>query len=71
MPDSKTVSKNASKLISVDKTNILAALDHLREDVPGLENGLIQIWTERCPNEPIWKQICYSFGKVYLGSKIA
>ena len=47
---------------------------HLRwiwEGVLGLENGLIYIWTERCPNEAIWKQICNSFGKVYLGSKMA
>ena len=25
----------------------------------GFENGLIQIWTERCPNEAIWKQVCH------------
>ena len=39
--------------------------------VHGFENGLIQIWTERCPNEAIWKQIGHSFGKVHLGSKVA
>ena len=35
-----------------------------------LENCLIQIRTERCPNEAIWKQICHSFWKVYLSSKL-
>ena len=29
------------------------------------------IWTRRCPNHVIWKQIGYSFGKVHLGSKVA
>ena len=42
----------------------------LSKGVPGLESGLIQIWTERCPNEGVWKQIWYSFGNVYLGSTI-
>ena len=29
------------------------------------------IWTRRCTNHAIWKQIGYSFGKVHLGSKVA
>ena len=33
------------------------------------EHGLIQIWTERCPNEAIWKQTCNGFGKLYPDSK--
>ena len=36
----------------------------------GFENGLMQIRTERCPNEAISKQICHNFGRVYLGSKL-
>ena len=39
--------------------------------VSGFENGLIKIWTKRCPNEAIWEQICNGFGKVYLGLKMA
>ena len=33
----------------------------LWDGVSGFENGLIQIRTERCPNEAIWKQICNGF----------
>ena len=57
-----------SNALSLDAC--LSKCVQLWECVPGFENCLIQIWTERCPTEAIWKQICYSFEEVLLGSKM-
>ena len=32
---------------------------------PRFESSLIRVWTERCPNEAIWKRICCGFVQVY------
>ena len=46
-------------------TNRNVANAHLTS-LKDFQNGLIQIRTEKCPNEAIWKQICHSFGMVYF-----
>ena len=58
-----------SKVLSLDacRSKCVQCL----ECVHGFEDGLIQIWAKRCPNEAIWKQINHSSGKVHLGSKVA
>ena len=48
----------------------LAQTEMAQTCLSGFENGLMQIRTERCPNESIPKQICHNFGRVYLGSKL-
>ena len=50
-------------------TNRNVANGHLTS-LKDFQNGLIQIRTEKCPNEAIWKQICHSFGMVYPSSKL-
>ena len=50
-------------------TNRNVANGHLTS-LGDFQNGLIQIRTEKCPNEAIWKQICHSFGMVYPSSKV-
>ena len=35
----------------------------------GLENGLVQIWTERCPNEAIWTKFDTASGRVLRARK--
>ena len=50
-------------------TNRNVANAHLTS-LKDFQNGLIQIRTEKCPNEAIWKQICHSFGMVYQSSKL-
>ena len=52
------------------------SMAHFRMRVPShpgttVEKGLIQIWTKKCPNENIRKQIWCSFGRVHLGLKMA
>ena len=50
-------------------TNRNVANAHLTS-LKDFQNGLIQIRTEMCPNESLWKQICHSIGMVYQSSNL-